>query len=87
MGDFNDFFFNQFKLKSLNKDPACYKNNDKPSCIDLPLGNSAKSFENTCIIETSLTAFHKLLSRYLIRSTNGCFQKFCCTGIVKGLIT
>ena len=61
MGDFNDFFFNQFKLKSLNKDPACYKNNGKPSCIDLPLGNSAKSFENTCIIETSLTAFHKIV--------------------------
>ena len=38
---------NQYKLKSLNKDPTCYKNIDNSSCIDLLLTNSAKSFEST----------------------------------------
>ena len=30
-------FFNQYKLKSLNKEPACFKNVNKPSYIDLSL--------------------------------------------------
>ena len=38
---------NQYKLKSLNKDPTCYKNIGNSSCIDLLLTNSAKSFEST----------------------------------------
>ena len=69
MGDFNvdvkevslHLFCNQYKLKSLNKDPTCYKNIDNPSCIDLFLTNSAKSFESTCTIETGLSDFHKLV--------------------------
>ena len=54
-------FCNQYKLKSLNKDPTCYKNIDNPSCIDLFLTNSAKSFESTCTIDTGLSDFHKLV--------------------------
>ena len=69
MGDFNvdvkevslHLFCNQYKLKSLNKDATCYKNIDNPSCIDLLLTNSAKSFESTCTIETGLSDFHKLV--------------------------
>ena len=69
MGDFNvdvkevslHLFCNQYKLKSLNKDPTCYKNIYNPSCIDLFLTNSAKSFESTCTIETGLSDFHKLV--------------------------
>ena len=38
---------NQYKLKSLNKDPTCYKNIDNSSCIDLLLTNSAKSYSET----------------------------------------
>ena len=30
-------FFNQYKLKSLNKEPTCFKNVNKPSYIDLSL--------------------------------------------------
>ena len=52
---------NQYKSKSLNKDPTCYKNIDNPSCIDLLLTNSAKSFESTCTIEKDLSDFHKLV--------------------------
>ena len=55
-------FCNQYKLKSLNKDPTWYKNIDNSSCIDLLLTNSAKSFESTCTIETGLSDFHKLVT-------------------------
>ena len=69
MGDFNvdvkevslHLFCNKYKFKSLNKDPTCYKNIDNPSCIDLLLTNSAKSFESTYTIETGLSDFHKLV--------------------------
>ena len=69
MGDFNvdvkevslHLFCNQYKLKSQNKDPTCYKNIGNPSCIDLFLTNSAKSFESTCTIERGLSDFHKLV--------------------------
>ena len=61
MGDFNvdvkevslHLFCNQYKLKSLNKDPTCYKNIANSSCIDLLLTNSANSFESTSTIEGS----------------------------------
>ena len=53
-------FCSQYKLKSLNKDPSCYKNIDNTSCIDLLLTNSAKSFESACTIETDLSDFHIL---------------------------
>ena len=69
MGDFNvdvkevslHLFCNQYKLKSLNKDPTCYQNIDNPSCIDLLIINSAKSFESTCTTEKGLSDFHKLV--------------------------
>ena len=40
-------FCKQHQLKSLNKDSIYCKNIDNPSCIDLLLTNSAKSFERT----------------------------------------
>ena len=66
MGDFNadvkevslHLLCNQYRSKSLNKDPTCYKNIDNPSCIDLLLTNSAKRFESTSTIETGLSNFH-----------------------------
>ena len=69
MGDFNvdvkevslNLFCNRCKLKSLNKDPACYKNIDNPSSIDLLLTNSAKSFESSCSIGAGFSDFHKLV--------------------------
>ena len=95
MGDFNvdvkevslHLFRNKYKLKSLNKDPTCYKNIDNPSCIDLFLTNSAKSFESTCTIETGLQISINLSSRYLMRSTNGCLRKLYSTEITESLIT
>ena len=69
MGDFNvdvkevslHLFCNQYKLLSLNKDPTCSQNIGNPSCKDLLLINSAKSFQSTCTTEKGLSDFHKLV--------------------------
>ena len=44
----------------INK-PTCYKNPDKPTCIDLILTNCPGSFQNSCVIETGLSDFHKMI--------------------------
>ena len=53
-------FCDTYNLKSLVKKPTCFKNLDNPSCIDLILTNRIKSFQNTCVLETGLSDFHKL---------------------------
>ena len=53
MGDFNfgfteanmATFCNEYKLKALNKEPTCFKNNMNPSCIHLFLTNCPKSLK------------------------------------------
>ena len=54
-------FCNEYKLKALNKEPTCFKNCMSPSCTDLFLKNSQKSFEITLTIEIRLSVFHKLI--------------------------
>ena len=54
-------FCNQYKLKSLNKEPTCFKNVNKPSCIDLFLTNNSKCFEDCLTLETGLSDFYKLI--------------------------
>ena len=44
----------------INK-PTCYKNPDKPTCIDLILTNFPGSFQNSCVIQTGLSDFHKVI--------------------------
>ena len=52
IGDFNtgisqkdmNTFFGSYELNSLVKEPTCYKNTERPSCIDLILTNSPFSF-------------------------------------------
>ena len=53
-------FGNLFNLSSLIKFPTCFKNPENPSCIDLILTNKPRSFQNSTIIETGLSDFHKL---------------------------
>ena len=68
-GDFNvqegekclDTFLYQHELKSLKKEANCYKNPNKPRCIDLVLTNSSRSFFNTETYFTGLLVYHKLL--------------------------
>ena len=47
-------------LYNLIKDPTCFKNPDKPSCIDLLLTNFSKSFLKSQTLETCLLDFYKL---------------------------
>ena len=52
-------------FKSLIKDPTCFKNPENPSCIDriidLILTNSPCSFQKSCVTETGLSDFHKMI--------------------------
>ena len=53
-------FCNSYNLSSLIRVPTCYKNPNNPSCIDLILTNSPRSFQSSCAIETGLSYFHKM---------------------------
>ena len=53
-------FCGTYHLHNLIKDPTCYENLDKPSCIDLILTNFPKSFLKSKTLETGLSDFHKL---------------------------
>ena len=51
-------FCDNYSLKSLIRQPTCYKNFGKPTCIDFILTNMPRSFQGTCVIETGLSDFH-----------------------------
>ena len=68
-GDFNieeqetilsDFLF-EYNAKNLVKEKTCFKNLDNPSCVDLFITNSFRSFKNTTTISTGLSDFHKMI--------------------------
>ena len=44
----------------INK-PTCFKNPDKPTCIDLILISCPGSFQNPCVIDANLSGFHKMI--------------------------
>ena len=58
-------FLNTYHLKNIVKQKTCFKNPDRPSCIDLILTNSSRSFQDTCTVETGLSDFHKLVATVL----------------------
>ena len=60
IGDFNSEITEFYHLKILVNFPTCYKNPLKPSCIDLFLTNCSRSFQDTQVIETGLSDFHKM---------------------------
>ena len=49
-----------YNLKNLIKDNTCFKNPNKPSCIDLIIKHRSKSFQNSMVIKTRLSDFHKM---------------------------
>ena len=53
-------FCESYNLTNLIKQPTCFKNLKKHSCIDLILTNKPKSFQTICVIETGLSDFHGL---------------------------
>ena len=77
LGDFNveieegnmKSFCKNYNLKSLIKQPTCYKNSNKPTCIDdLTLTNVPRMFQSTCVLETGLSDFH-LMTVTVMRKT------------------
>ena len=69
MGDFNadmenislKNFCDLYNCKTLIKEPTCLKNPVNPTCLDLMLTNSYRSFQNSCAIETGLSDFHRMV--------------------------
>ena len=53
-------FCDTYDLKCLIKEPACYKNPENPSCIDLILTSNPKCFQSLCVVETGLSDFHRM---------------------------
>ena len=47
-------------LKSLIKEPTCFKNPDKPTCIDLILTNRPDLFQHSSAFDTGLSDFYLL---------------------------
>ena len=79
LGDFNSemcedvmqVFCTTYNFKCLVKEPTCFKSINNPSCIDLILTNKSLYFQNTTVIETGLSDFHRL-TLTVMKST---FQK------------
>ena len=46
--------------KNLINKPTCYKNYEKPTCIDLSLTNQPTSFQHSTVLETGFSDFHLL---------------------------
>ena len=53
-------FRDTYDLKSLVKDPSCYKNPNKSSSIDLILTNKSQSFQHSCLMERGLSDLHEM---------------------------
>ena len=79
LGDFNvaddehqvKSFCENYGLKSLIRQPTCYKNPSNPVCIDLNLTNVPRSFQSTCAVETGLSDFHLMtLTEKVLRNTS-----------------
>ena len=60
LGDFN------VEVKEKNtSDFTCFKNPHNPSCIDLILTNSPRSFQDSCLFEAGFSDFHKVTTTIL----------------------
>ena len=71
MGDFNvepndatmKNFCQIYGCKNIVKDKTCFKNPINPTCIELIMTSRPKSFQESEIIKTGLSDFHKLSLR------------------------
>ena len=54
-------FCSSYNLTGMISRPTCFKNPEKLSCIDLILTNCPRNFQNSCVIETGLSDFHKII--------------------------
>ena len=51
-------FCDDYSLRSLIKQPTCYKSPTNPTCINLILTKRPQSLQSTCVLETGLSDFH-----------------------------
>ena len=51
-------FCDNYSLKSLVKQPKCYKHPTNSTCIDLILCNQPESFQSISVLEIGLSDFH-----------------------------
>ena len=58
-------------LKNLINEPTCYKNSEKPTCIDLILTNQPTLFQRSAVLEAGLFDIHLLT----VAEFNLSFQK------------
>ena len=58
-------FCESYNLKSLIKYPICFKNYDKPTCIDFILKNQPWNFQSSYTIDTRLSDFDRLTGTVL----------------------
>ena len=71
-------FCKTYDLSSPIKVPTCYKNPEKPSCIDLlVLTNKPKSFQNSSVVETGLSDFHKMAVTVMKTTFEKLKPRFC----------
>ena len=54
-------FCNNYHLSNLIKQPTCYKNPEKLTCIDFILTNVPQRFQGSCAIGTGLSDFHRMI--------------------------
>ena len=54
-------FMGLYDLKCLIKEKTCFKSLQNPSCVDHFLTNSPKSFQNTTVLSTGMSDFHKMI--------------------------
>ena len=74
--------FNGLKrqLKSLNNEPTCFKDPEKPTCIDLILTNRPTYFQLSTVLDIGLSDFH-LLNNSTFRSE---IQSLCSSEVDLG---
>ena len=53
-------FCHVYNCQNIIKDKTCFKNPHNPSCVDLFITNRPKSVQNSTMIETGLSDFHKM---------------------------
>ena len=83
-----------YNLKHLIRDKTCFKNPTKPTCIDLIITNRPKCFQDSLVIETGLSAFHKMsatvMKMYCTKQKPSMvryrkFNKFCNDSFMKDI--
>ena len=54
------YFCQIYGSKNIDRDKTCFKNCINPNCMDLIITNRPKSFQESEVIETGLSDFHKM---------------------------